>query len=68
MREGLQLVVAQLGADGDVVDGGERRCGARGFDALAGVLAQAGDVAEAETESQGVRGYGVGGSRAPLTP
>ena len=46
MGERLQLVVAQLGADGDVVDGGERQPRARGLDAFGGVFAQTGDVAQ----------------------
>jgi hypothetical protein len=50
----LQLGIAQLGTDGDVVDRREGRGSAGGFDALAGVFAQTGVVTEAETERQAV--------------
>ncbi len=61
MSKRLQLVVAQLAADGSVGDRGERRLGAFRFDAFAGFFAEAGDVAQAETKIYGVRGYGIRG-------
>ena len=62
MGEGLQLVVAQFGAQGDVNDRCERHLGASGLDAFGGVLTQAGDVAKTETEGEGAiaAGRGVG--------
>jgi hypothetical protein len=48
----LELVVAQAGAVGDVVDRGERAPRRADLEALAGLLAQAGDVAEAEAEGE----------------
>lgn len=48
-----QLAVVQLGANGDVLDGRQRRRGGRRFDAFDDLLAPAGDAIEAEAEGQG---------------
>ena len=53
--QGLQLTVAQLSADGDVINRREGALGARNFKAFGSVLTQISHVLEAEPEREGLR-------------
>ena len=61
MGERLHLVVAQANADGDVSNRFKRRFRAHCDEALGSFFAKARNVTKAETETQGVGGWGVRG-------
>jgi hypothetical protein len=62
VRERLQLVVAQLGTNSDVIDRSKRQRRPRNLEPLASLLAQPSDVSQPETKSR------RGASPNPITP